>query len=247
MTQQVQPFGILYFPPPPPNTPGAGYPGANRLSLVPVRDVLQSNDVEWISATDSCVEAAKRMLQRNVGLLPVKDGNANYLVGVITDRDLITRVAATSLDPSVTRVASAMTAPILAMVYEDADLMAAERLMIEKQVRRLLVLRREDNAVCGVLSVDDLARAGQRRRAGEIIRGAATLASEPMVIRQGSQRHAGRGDRADGRGGALVDIQGARRHGRRRGVHTRDRHVRHRRREDARALRRLSARLLRHE
>lgn len=53
------------------------------------------------------------------------------------------------------------------MVYEDADLAAAERLMIDRGVRRVLVSRRSDSLLVGVLSVDDFAMAGFRRRAGE--------------------------------------------------------------------------------
>jgi CBS domain-containing protein len=140
---------------------------------------MSETTVEWVTNAHSCAEAAARMLDRNVGLLPVKDADRNYRVGVITDRDLVTRVAANGLDPSTTRVENAMTTGILAMVYEDADISAAERLMIDRSVRRLLVLRRSDNVVSGILSVDDFARAGLRRRAGEIIRGSASLAAPP--------------------------------------------------------------------
>lgn len=92
----------------------------------------------------------------------------NSLTGVITDRDLVIRVAAKGLDASSTLVSAAMTSPFIAVVYEDADLMTAERLMIQQSVRRLLVLRRKDHVVIGVLSLDDLALAGFRRRAGEV-------------------------------------------------------------------------------
>lgn len=91
-----------------------------------------------------------------------------FLSQTFSDRDLITRVAAKSLDPSKVLVGAVMTAPIIAMIYDDADLTAAERLMIDRSVRRLIVLRRQDNAVIGVLSIDDFARAGHRRRAGEV-------------------------------------------------------------------------------
>jgi len=84
-----------------------------------------------------------------------------------------------------------MTSPILAVIYDDADLMAAERLMIDRSVRRLPVLRRQDNVVLGILSVDDFARAGQRRRAGEVIRGAASLAVSPETARKGGVKPIG--------------------------------------------------------
>lgn len=105
--------------------------------------------------------------QKNVGLLPVKDAATNFLVGVVTDRDLIVRIVAKGLHASATPVGIALSGPAVAMVYEDADLAAAERLMIDRGVRRVLVSRRSDNLLVGVLSVDDFAMAGFRRRAGE--------------------------------------------------------------------------------
>jgi len=80
-------------------------------------------------------------------------------------------VVAKSGDVS-TAVGNVMTKPDLALALEDADLPSAEKLMKERGVRRLLVVRKSDHAVIGVLSVDDFAMAGFRRRAGEIVRAA---------------------------------------------------------------------------
>lgn len=104
----------------------------------------------------------------NVGILPVRDFVTNFLVGVITDRDLLVRVVANSLDPDMTKIGEVMSGPMVVLVYEDADLVSAQRLMIEHGIRRLLVIRRRDNEVVGIVSVDDFALAGFRRRAGEV-------------------------------------------------------------------------------
>jgi len=155
---------------------GRGYPQANVPSTISVKDVM-SYDLEWINHNETCLAAAQKMTQRNVGLLPVKDSQSGLLRGVITDRDLVLRVLARWLDASVTLVESVMSQPYVAMVYEDANLQDAERLMIDRGVRRLLVLRRSDNVIIGVVSVDDLALTGSRVRAGEVLRGAAKPAN----------------------------------------------------------------------
>lgn len=169
MAAAVKPFGVLYYATP----GGAGYPEANKRADFAVRDIMSESPIEWVNSNQMCSVAAARMEERNVGILPVKDPATSYLVGVITDRDLIVRVVAKSLDPATVAIGSVMSGPVVALVYDDSDLMAAERLMIDRGVRRLLVIRRSDNGVVGILSVDDFAMAGFRRRAGEIIRGAA--------------------------------------------------------------------------
>jgi CBS domain-containing protein len=118
------------------------------------------------------------MAQRNIGALLVKDVQPGVLAGIITDRDLIQRVLGEWLDPATTTVESVMTASNIAMIYEDANLMNAERVFIDRCVRRLVVLRRADNAVAGILSIDDLAIKGHHARAGEALRASAAFASE---------------------------------------------------------------------
>lgn len=64
----------------------------------------------------------------------------------------------------------------VACCFSDDDLAAAQRLMMNRKVRRLLVLRRWNNDILGVLSVDDIALYASRSRAGGILRRAAAAA-----------------------------------------------------------------------
>jgi CBS domain-containing protein len=132
-------------------------------------------DVEWIRAGDSCSEAARRLAQRNVGLLVVEpdqkpaSGPCCVPVGVLTDRNLVVRVLGQGHDGASTPVRDAMTPAPLASVPLTATLSDAEQAMAQHGVRRLLVLS-PDGGVAGVLSVDDLAMTGSIRRAGEALR-----------------------------------------------------------------------------
>jgi CBS domain-containing protein len=132
---------------------------------VQVHEVM-SRSVEVVGPDATLEEAARRMRERNVGLLPVCDGDR--LLGMITDRDIAVRGIAEGKDPRTTPVREAMT-PEVIWVFEDADLHDAAQLMEENEVRRVVVLN-HDKRLVGVVSLDDVAaRAGEQRLAGEVL------------------------------------------------------------------------------
>ena len=118
-----------------------------------VRDVM-TRGVECARMHESIADAAKRMQQLNVGSLPVCDENRK-LVGFITDRDITVRATADGSHPTTTPVRDIMT-PHVTFCFEDQDLADAAHLMEDKQVRRLVVLDREQHLV-GIVSLGDLA------------------------------------------------------------------------------------------
>ena len=117
-----------------------------------LKDVMTRN-VEVVHPDATLQEAAAKMDSLDVGPLPVSDGT--QVVGVLTDRDITVRATATGQDPKVARVRDFMSRDMV-YAFEDQDVMAAARLMQEKQIRRLLVLNR-DNQLVGIVSVGDLA------------------------------------------------------------------------------------------
>ncbi len=127
---------------------------------------------------DECLEAAAAgMALLDVGPLPVHDGEK--LVGVLTDRDIVVRAVATGMDPVQTRVGQVMT-PAVVYCYEDQDVHEAARLMVEHQVRRLMVLDRDERLV-GIVSLGDLAvGTGDEKLAGEVLE----VVSEPAEPEQ---------------------------------------------------------------
>jgi CBS domain-containing protein len=89
----------------------------------------------------------------DIGVLPVKQ--KKKIVGMITDRDIVTRVIAKKMDPQSTKVNEAMSREVAFCSEEDEVEMAA-KMMEEKQIHRLLVLGSDHN-MAGMLSVADLA------------------------------------------------------------------------------------------
>ena len=100
---------------------------------------IMTPSVEIISPNATTADAARKMMELDVGAIPVCDGEK--LLGMITDRDLVLRVMAISRDPVQARVSEAMT-PGLVFCFEDEDAEVAAEIMSEKQIRRLPIEQR---------------------------------------------------------------------------------------------------------
>ena len=87
-------------------------------------------------------------------MLPVC-GQDGQLVGVVTDRDIVTRCLAAGQDPSRVPVEDIMTRELETLSPQE-EVEAASARMADGQVRRLPVV--EEGRVVGVLSLADLAR-----------------------------------------------------------------------------------------
>lgn len=123
------------------------------------RDVM-TRDPEGIACGSSIREAAQRMRDLDVGALPVCDDQGRF-VGMITDRDITIRVTAEGKDPSATKVDEAMSADLVFCV-EDADLSEVAKVMQEKQIRRVPIVKAgaggpEPKEIVGIISLGDLA------------------------------------------------------------------------------------------
>ncbi|HDM92027.1 MAG TPA: CBS domain-containing protein [Candidatus Korarchaeota archaeon] len=109
-----------------------------------------------ISPDRSVAEAARIMKERDIGSVVVMEGEK--LVGIVTERDIITRFVAKEdgRKPEDVKVEEIMTKnPVL--IGESEDLIEAARIMSEKNIRRLVVVNREGKVV-GIISARDIVR-----------------------------------------------------------------------------------------
>lgn len=118
-----------------------------------VRDVM-TRSFQSIGQQTTLHEAAVRMRDLDVGMLPVNDNGE--ITGTLTDRDITIRGTAQGADPYVTTVGAIMSSEVV-YCREDDELDAAARIMEQHQIRRLLV-RNTTGEFTGMLSVADLAR-----------------------------------------------------------------------------------------
>jgi CBS domain-containing protein len=117
-----------------------------------IRDILTSNP-ETIHPDATICEAARKMKEYDIGMLPVCDGER--LVGSLTDRDLTIRAIAEGYDPLKTKVREVMTAKVCYCSEAD-DVEKAAHVIEKQQIRRLPVLDRNSRLI-GIVSVGDFA------------------------------------------------------------------------------------------
>ena len=110
------------------------------------------------SPDDSLTEVASMMRDNDCGSVPVVE--AGKVVGIVTDRDLAVRALARGLAGDAT-VRDVMT-PSPECCGEDDDIHNVERVMSERQVRRVPIVNADGGCV-GIVSQADLARATHSR------------------------------------------------------------------------------------
>jgi CBS domain-containing protein len=125
------------------------------------RDLMTENPA-CCTPDDTADRVAQLMVDNDCGCIPVvADGNDSRVIGVITDRDIAVRGIAKGKGPN-TRVRELMTLDPFCC-SADADVKDVERVMAERQVRRVVVV--DDGRCCvGMIAQADLALAADRRR-----------------------------------------------------------------------------------
>jgi CBS domain-containing protein len=127
---------------------------------------IMTRDVVVMQPDDSLQSAAKKMRDRDIGFLPVCDGED--LIGVISDRDITVRALADGMDVNIMLGRDLMTSPAI-YCFDDQEVSEAAQIMEENQIRRLVVMSREDNRLVGVVSLGDLARHATTDRSGQVL------------------------------------------------------------------------------
>src|SRR5215469_6938114 len=92
---------------------------------------IMTPEVEVVRPNSTLKEAARKMKDLDVGLIPVCDGDR--LCGMLTDRDITVRSTALGNDPAKTPVEGVMTQEVV-YAFEHQDEEAAASLMEEKQI-----------------------------------------------------------------------------------------------------------------
>ncbi len=127
---------------------------------------IMTKEVEVIHPDDSLAKAAKKMKERNIGFLPVCDGDR--LVGTLTDRDITVDATAEGMDPKSTRVRQLVHSDVF-WCYDDREVSEGAKVMEDNQVRRLMILDHTNKKLCGVISLGDIARNADKKISAEVL------------------------------------------------------------------------------
>lgn len=141
-----------------------------------IREVMVRS-VETIGPAAPIRDAAIKMQNSNVGMLPVIDGG--HVVGIVTDRDLVVRGLVNKEDN--VKVRDTMT-PNPICLLPDADVEVAVASMRENRVGRLLITD-EVGHLEGVLTAADVAVAyAGDKRVGQLATTLSTFHRKPTAI-----------------------------------------------------------------
>ena len=123
-----------------------------------------TTDVRTVTHDTSVVDAARMMLQDDIGNVLVTEGGK--VCGILTDRDIVIRGIARECDPKTTKVADVCTHDLVTL-EATATVEEAKKLMADRAVRRLPVV--ENGRPVGIVSLGDVAMEDSGERALEEI------------------------------------------------------------------------------
>ncbi|KND29994.1 CBS domain-containing protein [Streptomyces acidiscabies] len=131
---------------------------------------IMTPDAVCVDERESVAEAARRMTGLDVGALPIC-GADDRLKGVLTDRDIVTKVLGMGLSPEKCTVGELAQGEIVTIGADD-EAQEILRTMAAHKVRRLPVL--DQGRLVGMVAQADVARALPNPQVGELLEALST-------------------------------------------------------------------------
>ncbi len=118
-----------------------------------VRDILAGKgpNVASVCTDQSVLDAAKLMNDRHIGAVVVTKGD--NVVGIFSERDILSRVVAEQRDPAKLTVGEVMTSPCVVCSPED-EVEQCQAIMTEKRIRHMPVVK--EGRLVGIISSGDI-------------------------------------------------------------------------------------------
>jgi CBS domain-containing protein len=116
-----------------------------------IAELIEGHPLILAESSDNVRAVARKMSERNIGAIAVLDDG--QLVGIFSERDLMTRVVAPGLNPDDTPVSNVMTKALVAAKPEE-EIGSALQKMQSLGCRHLPVV--DDGNLIGMLSLRDL-------------------------------------------------------------------------------------------
>ena len=116
-----------------------------------IAELIEGHPLILAESSDNVRAVARKMSERNIGAIAVLD--SGQLVGIFSERDLMTRVVVPGLDPDETLVSNVMTTSLVAAKPEE-EIGSALQKMQSLGCRHLPVV--DEGHLIGMLSLRDL-------------------------------------------------------------------------------------------
>ena len=116
-----------------------------------VRDVLalKGESLQTIDGQSTVLDATRKMNKFKIGALVVME--QGRVLGILSERDVLTRVVAEELPPAAVEVAAVMTRDVICCAMDD-DLDEVSAIMKNHRVRHIPVCDCDDCPVCAPLN-----------------------------------------------------------------------------------------------
>ena len=137
-----------------------------------VREAMHQG-CECIGENQSLLDAAKRMEELDVGVLPIC-GDDDRVKGMLTDRDIVVKALAQGRDPATT-MCGELAQGTVRWTGADASLDEALGMMREHAVKRLIVMD-DEKRLSGIITEADVATHAPEGRTGELV---GAIAAQP--------------------------------------------------------------------
>lgn len=121
---------------------------------VPTVAELMEKNVLAMQLNATASDCAKAMSKRGVSGAVVTEGSA--AVGIVTERDLATKVVGDELDPKKVLLRDIMSTPLIT-ISQEAPITDAAQLMAQYRIRRLVVVKNQSE-LQGIITTGDIAR-----------------------------------------------------------------------------------------
>ena len=128
-----------------------------------IRAILGDRATIVVARSASITDAARLMSAHHIGALPVLDDGR--LVGIFTERDVLTRIVAAGRNPDTTLVGDAMSTELVVTDLDESYEVCLAR-MQQAHVRHLLAL--QDGRLAGIVSLRDVMAADVNEKAEEL-------------------------------------------------------------------------------
>jgi CBS domain-containing protein len=140
--------------------------------------IIEKQDLYSVSPEMSVTDAARYMAERRVGAVSVQEND--HLVGIISERDLMTKVVAEGRDPKTTLVRDVMSHRLVYGVPGDSYASCIEK-MLTHGCRHLPIMN--EGKIVGMVSIRDLYRVDASEKAEEIEHMTEYMYSSPKISR----------------------------------------------------------------
>ncbi len=123
--------------------------------MLTVNDVMTPQVVT--TRDDQSVKNAARVMA-NHGISSLVVFSPDGLKGILTEKDIVTRVVCAGLDPDDVNVGEIMSEPVI-VITPDTPLEKATEIMLQHRIKKLPVMEKVDEALqlVGILSLIDVA------------------------------------------------------------------------------------------